>query len=184
METDEPPVTLLLCGLAAVVLSRCACELGERDPSARTDRARLRRWGRRRGVRSVSCGLAPGVGSNPVGFGFGGYNYGGYPLYGYAQYLPAAYDGYGAVGYTPTMPVGLPGGYGSGVGITANLGVRVGAEALLDRVRSGRLADAYPRRCGPLATSLSPPRAADVRRDGPADVGLSAHADPTVGLLR
>jgi len=77
-----------------------------------------------------SCGLASGVASNPVGFGFGGYNYGGYPLYGYAQYLPAAYDGYGAVGYSQAMPPGLPGGYGSGVGVTANLGAAT-AEACL-----------------------------------------------------
>lgn len=77
-----------------------------------------------------SCGLAPGVAGNPVGFGFGGYNYGGYPLYGYAQYLPAAYDGYGGVGYSQAMPVGLPGGYGSGVGVTANLAV-ASAEACL-----------------------------------------------------
>jgi hypothetical protein len=77
-----------------------------------------------------SCGLAPGVASNPVGFGFGGYNYGGYPLYGYAQYLPAAYDGYGGVGYSQAMPAGLPGGYGSGVGVTANLGAAT-AEACL-----------------------------------------------------
>ncbi|HEY2841350.1 MAG TPA: hypothetical protein VGJ26_19490 [Pirellulales bacterium] len=69
------------------------------------------------------CALAPGISGNPVGFGFGGYSYGGYPLYGYAQYLPAAYDGYGAVGYTPAVAVGLPGGYGSGRGYTANLGV-------------------------------------------------------------
>jgi len=69
-----------------------------------------------------SCAVAPGSGYNPVGFGFGGYNYGGYPLYGYNQYLPAAYDGFGAVGYMPTMAVGLPGGYGGG-GYTANLAI-------------------------------------------------------------
>jgi hypothetical protein len=121
---------LLLCGLAAVVVIAALAN----SASAIHRRGRIAH-GSVAGADVIaydrsSCGLAPGVASNPVGFGFGGYNYGGYPLYGYAQYLPAAYDGYGAVGYSQALPVGLPGGYGSGVGVTANLGA-ASAEACL-----------------------------------------------------
>ncbi len=111
--------TFVLCGLTALLVTLALTN----SASAIHRRSRVA-YGAVAGYDAVaydrSSAVAPRTGYNPVGFGFGGYNYGGYPLYGYAQYLPAAYDGYGAVGYVPAMAVGLPGGYGSG-GYTANL---------------------------------------------------------------